>query len=240
MIKKISTVILNFFDYFYKIKIVHFLKKKINIEILIDVGGHQGESIFFFVKHFKLKKIYSFEPSKNSYNKLVFLVKNFLIKKKIKFELCNVALGSKVNKLYMNIAHDTSSSTIRKIDKKSEYFKKKNKFLGKNNKNFFEKRELIKVMPLDFFMKKYQINFVDMLKIDTEGYEYEVLLGSKKILKNTKLVLFEHHYDNMILKNYKFFDIHNFLISKNFKQIFKVKMPFRKSFDYIYENKKIK
>jgi hypothetical protein len=49
--------------------------------------------------------------------------------------------------------------------------------------------------------------------------------------------MFEHHYDNMILKGYKFSDINNYLIKNNFIQISKHKMPFRKTFEYIYINK---
>ena len=41
----------------------------------------------------------------------------------------------------------------------------------------------------------------------------------------------------MIIKNYNFKDIHKLLIDNGFKKIFKVKMPFRKSFDYIYQKK---
>ena len=33
------------------------------------------------------------------------------------------------------------------------------------------------------------------------------------------------------------YDIHNLLISNNFKQVYKYKMAFRKTFEYVYENK---
>ena len=85
-------------------------------------------------------------------------------------------------------------------------------------------------------MLSKKLKFVDLIKIDTEGHEYEVLKGSVEVLKKTRFVLFEHHYDNMLLKHYKYSHIHNFLILNSFKKIFKKKMPFRKSFDYIYEN----
>ena len=44
----------------------------------------------------------------------------------------------------------------------------------------------------------------------------------------------EHHYNDMIVKNYKFRDINNLLRVNNFIQIYKYKMPFRKTFEYIY------
>ena len=37
-----------------------------------------------------------------------------------------------------------------------------------------------------------------------------------------------------MIKGYKFGDIHSFLAENNFEQIFKSKMPFRKTFEYIY------
>ena len=42
----------------------------------------------------------------------------------------------------------------------------------------------------------------------------------------------------MIIKNYKFGDIHQILKKYGIEKIFKTKMLFRKSFEYIYENKK--
>ena len=41
----------------------------------------------------------------------------------------------------------------------------------------------------------------------------------------------------MIIKDYKFKDIHQLLKNKGFVMIKKSKMLFRKSFEYIYENK---
>ena len=49
------------------------------------------------------------------------------------------------------------------------------------------------------------------------------------------MIYFEHHYDDMIIKNYKFSDINNLLIKFGFKKIAKNKMLFRKSFEYLYE-----
>ena len=64
-----------------------------------------------------------------------------------------------------------------------------------------------------------------------------VLKGLKKNHYKIKLIYFEHHYDDMIQKNYKFSDIKKILINYGFKKKYKSKMFFRKSFEYIYENK---
>ena len=65
MIKNLTLLLLNVFDFFYKKKIIRFLKKNdlINIDIFFDIGAHKGESINFFLKEIKVKKIISFEAS---------------------------------------------------------------------------------------------------------------------------------------------------------------------------------
>lgn len=234
--KKISLLILLFFDYFHKKKIINFIKMKVNkIESIIDVGAHHGESIELFLKNFKILNIYAFEPSPESFKNLI-VNTNYLLEKKINFEAYNLGLGSSDQKLLLNISLETSSSTINSINKKSNYYEKKIKFLGQQNRDFFHKKEEITITTLDKAMLNKNCATIDLVKIDTEGYEYEVLKGSVKVLKKTKLILFEHHYDNMIIKNYTFEKINDFLIQNSFKKVFKAKMPFRKTFDYIYEN----
>jgi FkbM family methyltransferase len=236
LMKKISLLILLFFDYFHKKKIINFIKMKVNkIESIIDVGAHHGESIELFLKNFKILNIYAFEPSPESFKNLI-VNTNYLLEKKINFEAYNLGLGSSDQKLLLNISLETSSSTINSINKKSNYYEKKIKFLGQQNRDFFHKKEEITITTLDKAMLNKNCATIDLIKIDTEGYEYEVLKGSVKVLKKTKLILFEHHYDNMIIKNYTFEKINDFLIQNSFKKVFKAKMPFRKTFDYIYEN----
>ena len=52
MINFLTIQLLKFFDYFYKIKILNFIKKNnlSNLETFFDVGAHEGESIDFFFK----------------------------------------------------------------------------------------------------------------------------------------------------------------------------------------------
>ena len=214
--KIITLWILSFFDFFHKKKIINIIRNKITrMDTLIDVGAHHGESVFLFAKSFDASNIYSFEPSLENYKMLLNNVKYLIKKKKINFKSYNLGLGSREQKLFLNIPLETSSSTINSINTKSDYYKKKNMFLGNKNMNFFDKKEEIKILTLDSVMEVENFNAVDLLKIDTEGFEYEVLLGSVEVLKKTKLILFEHHYDNMLLKSYNFGDINNFLVFKH-------------------------
>lgn len=52
------------------------------------------------------------------------------------------------------------------------------------------------VKTLDWYVKEHKIKRIDFLKIDTEGYDYKVLLGGKEALKITRYIQFEH-WDNV-------------------------------------------
>ena len=147
----------------------------------------------------------------------------------------NFAAGDEEKIIKMKQMNESSSSTINSYNIKSKYFKKKSILLLSSKKqNFFSEIDVRQVL-LSKYMTTNDIKKIDFIKIDTEGYEYHVLKGLKNQFQKIKLILFEHHYHSMLLKKYKFGDIHNFLIKNNFKQIYKYKMAFRKTFEYVYE-----
>tara|TARA_B100000795_G_C22741818_1_gene415688 strand:- start:541 stop:1266 length:726 start_codon:yes stop_codon:yes gene_type:complete len=239
---KLALLIINLFDFFHKRKIINFLKIKIKLDrinLFLDVGAHHGETIDLFSKNFSIKKLISFEASPKSFKKL-FSRKDFF-KKRYKFTniiLENVALGSENKKVKIKEFVESSSSTIQDIDQNSKYYKKKFRFLNFiGTKKVFEETE-IDITKFKDYLEIKKINNIDFLKIDTEGYEYEIIKGMEKKLKDVKLLYFEHHYDLMIKKNYTFFDISKILKDHNFRKIYKIKMPFRKVFEYIYINDK--
>jgi FkbM family methyltransferase len=55
----------------------------------------------------------------------------------------------------------------------------------------------VEVTTIDTFCKSSSIHKLFLLKIDTEGYEYNVLKGSTHMLTQTKYVLFEFNSMNM-------------------------------------------
>ena len=99
-------------------------------------------------------------------------------------------------------------------------------------KMFVEKKVLVdKAINI---IKNFKINKIDILKIDTEGYELNVIKGFGKSIDVVKVIIFEHHFDLMIKKNYNYSDINKYLINRGFHLKYKFKMPFRKTFEYIY------
>ena len=233
MIKFITFCTLSIFDYFHKKKIIKFLKLNKNhyINLFLDIGAHKGESIKFFSDNLKLKKIISFEASKENFK---FLKNKYNNVKNVTLE--NIALSSDISEKKFNQCKESSSSTFSTINLNSKYLFNKMKYLNYSKSENFYEEQSIKTDTLDNYLNKNNIYNIDLIKIDTEGHEFEILKGLKQNIKNVKIIIFEHHYDNMLAKNYTFSDIHNYLEKNSFNNIFKIKMPFRKSFEYIYEN----
>ena len=226
--------VLKLFDYISQRKITNFLKFifKKNLNTVLDVGAHHGETILNLINNFNIKKIYAFEASNINFLQLEKRLKNIVTKAHI--VLVNNGVGEKERFQNIKQTEESSSSTYSDINENSTYFKRKKFFLYNKKKYFINKKT--RLITLNNFFDENKLKNVDYLKIDTEGYEFFVLKGFNKYIKNVKVIHFEHHYDNMLIKKYKFSDIHNLLINNNFYNSFKIKMFFRKSFEYIYLN----
>ena len=235
---KVIIYVLSIFDKIYQKKIIKNLNLIFNknIDIVFDVGAHKGEFIKLIIDNFNSKKIYSFEPSK------IFDKLKENIKKMNKIEgdiyLNNFALGEIEEIKEFKEMRESSSSTLSNINTSSKYFKRKNLILNfGSHKEIFHKTN-VRVKDGFSYFKEEKIEKIDLLKIDTEGYEYFVIKGFDKSINKIKVIYFEHHYDLMLIKNYTFSKIHDYLVINNFKMHSKFKMPFRKTFEYIYINKR--
>jgi FkbM family methyltransferase len=149
----------------YTIK--EFIKKG---DTVIDVGGNMG----FFVLILNdlignSGKIYSFEPSKRLSNRLASTVQINNIKN---VEIVNLALGEKegTTSLYYNPKQSGLSSIV-----------------SHEEKGFL--KEEITITTLDSFSKAIS-NRISFIKIDTEGYEPQVLIGAKELIKKDKPTIY--------------------------------------------------
>ena len=123
---KLIIKILSLFDFFHKKRIIDFLKKEKlnNIDVLIDVGSHHGETIILFNKNFNINNFFAFEPSPINYN---ILKKNVKKLNDNRIKIFNHALGNINGELQLNQSVESQSSTLLSINKKSNYFQRKKK-----------------------------------------------------------------------------------------------------------------
>ena len=99
----------------------------------------------------------------------------------------------------------------------------------------FIKREKIQVQSIDNIFRSEHLNKIDLLKIDTEGFVYEVLKGCKQSIKNIKLILVELHHSDLY-EDHNPEKIHSYLIQNNFKLLKSFKFPFLNWEDRLYLN----
>lgn len=173
---------------------------QINDPVIFDVGAHEGETIKRFNNLFTNPEIHSFEPQ----NKCFELLKKFKNKKTF---INNYALGDKEeqNKIYVN--NDDSSSSIHNIDNNSNFLK--------NLKNVSQQD--INISTLDEYIKKNNINHIDILKIDVQGYEDKVLLGSINSLSKISLIEIEIIFVDYYESKKSFYEIEKILNPFGFK-----------------------
>ena len=216
-------------------KNILFIKKKLGneIETLIDIGANVGETILEFNRNFKIKKIYSIEPNFEAYNEI-------RKQKNKNVEVFNFAASDIEEQDKLKIGYLSSMSTINEINIDSIYTKVKSFIIWILTRKFaiYKNETIIEKKRLDKFIDKQDIDVVDILKIDTEGHEFNVIKGLGDHITKVKLILFEYHDDDSIVKNYSIDDIDNHFASNNFIQKSKIKMKFRNIYEYIFINKK--
>ena len=234
--KILESLAIFFFDildkYIHQKKILKNLKKNIkNINIFIDIGSHKGTYTDLILNNFRTKKIYMFEPQRKIYT---FIKKKYKSFKKI--EIFNQAISNtnKMKKIYIN-KHDLTTS-LTKLNKKNFYLKCKAVLFGANINGMINETYSVRTVKLGEMIKIKNLKNIDLIKIDTEGHEYEVLQGLKSNIKIVKIILIEFHNDNIFI-NYNANKIHKYLINNNFYLQEKIKFPFTTWEDRFYINK---
>ena len=196
------------------------------------MGAHYGETIKNIYKNFKVDQIHSFEASLENFE----ILKKKILNQNLNVKLNCLGLSNKKKISSINQSLESSSTTLSRINRNSRYYKMKLHTLGISEHSKYIKNKKVKLDTLDNYIKRNKkIKKIDLLKIDTEGHELYVLFGAKNSLSKIRLIYFEHHYDDMLSKGYKFSQINKFLLKNNFVQVYKSKMFFRKTFEYIYE-----
>ena len=203
--------------------------KNLNFEIMIDVGSHQGEFIARFLNFKKIKKFYCFEPNKILFKKLYKQYKN---NKKI--SLYSTALGDNKSVKKLFLSNLTYNSTMSTFNKKSNYLKFKNLLI--NDQNNLKHSNVNQNTFNNFF--KYKNIKKSFLKLDVEGYEYNVLIGANKKIKEVKYILIEHQFSDQYQNNFQ--KVKKLIIKYNFRKLKNFYYPLLHYRDILFVNKRYK
>tara|TARA_B100000795_G_C22777996_1_gene430928 strand:+ start:998 stop:1729 length:732 start_codon:yes stop_codon:yes gene_type:complete len=150
-----------------------------NIDYLFDIGANEGQFINELRYYGFRGKILSFEPLSEAHKKLIINSQRDVNWKVYK----RIAVGNKNSKNIINVSQNSVSSSILEINKRHTESAPNSKIIGKES---IEERKFEDIFcELDIKEKNL------FLKIDTQGYESQVLDGAEKILNLFKGILVE-------------------------------------------------
>jgi len=143
--------------------------------VVLDVGANVGSWSQLYRKYNTNGILYMFEPQ-------ISCQQSILNKNIPNAQLIRAAVGSekKKLKLFASSLADGSAS------------------LHKRKDSFFEDRsyseQIVDVVSLDQFIDEQKIEFVDFIKLDIEGHEFEALRGLEKSISALKIGAFSFEF----------------------------------------------
>ena len=176
-----------------------------NINYILDIGANEGQ----FVKELRFygykDKVVSFEPLLEAHKKLTEISKN-----DNDWEIFRpLALGNKNTKNIINISKNSVSSSILNMSEEHIVNAPESRFIGKQS---------IEEIKLDDIFNELKIENKNLfLKIDTQGYEFQVLEGVQKNLYLFKGILVEVSLSELYEGQKPWLEIINLIQSHGFK-----------------------
>lgn len=140
-------------------------------DVVFDVGANDGRTILRIQHLLGSPRIYAFEPVSSAYQAMIERTKH--LSNVRHFQL---ALGEAPGRqeIYVN-QMASMSSFLPQWDGEE-------KQLG---------RETVEIRTIDQVMAEQEVDFIHFLKIDTEGFEMEVLKGAQEALSNSRIAVLQ-------------------------------------------------
>ena len=170
------------------------------LNTMFDVGANLGQTWEWFRNSEAGAKIYCFEPVAETFK---------VLEKKTENDknciLENIALGNVAGEKIIRL-FEGEYSALNSL--KEEVM----------NSNIQAKEEIITIETLDNYCFKNKISKIDFLKIDTEGYEMNVLEGAKNMLNtgNVSFIFCEVGFLKENIRNTYFADLTEWLAKKEY------------------------
>jgi FkbM family methyltransferase len=136
------------------------------VKCMIDVGAHRGETIDQVHEMFPDCLIHAFEPVKSNFEVL-----NERYYGVPKVTLYHTALGATEGDVEILLQQDSQTHSLRHLAQQVHD----------------GQTERVRVLTLNLWRTTVECSKIDLLKIDTEGFEMEVLRGGESWLKSKEV-----------------------------------------------------
>ena len=203
-------------EYYFLRKI---LKNK-NIKTIFDVGANIGDYSKKIMELNPNIELYSFEPHPETFKKLKEIAGLY------SFSAFNLGCGNKDEIIKIYDYKDKDGSTHASIYKDVIEKIHKSESIAHN----------INIIKLDDFVKEYNVDKIDLLKIDVEGNELKILKGATELIKNNKIDVIHFEFNEMNVYSRVFFrDFYELLTNYNFYRMLPDGLIFLGDYNPIYQ-----
>jgi FkbM family methyltransferase len=137
----------------------------IPIATIFDIGANNGSSALEFAARFPTARIFSFEPHPTTYAQLTAVTSG-----NPRIHITNSAVGATPGTLLMSVYTESRVNTLKPS------FHEPGRFQPTTPVD-------VPVTTVDTFCTQHAIEAIDLLKIDTEGFDLHVLQGATGILQ---------------------------------------------------------
>ena len=164
----------------YSIKNKYKIFQKFNLNknsLIIDIGANQGEVSQYFLDQFSCK-IEAYEPNPHAFEKLS---NRFRYNNNVKCYNKGVSTNHSNRKLYHHKDYDINNLV----------YSHASSFLNNKENVDVNNYTLVETISINYLLDKHK--FIDLIKIDIEGYEYKILPDLIKNKNKIKYVLCELH-----------------------------------------------
>jgi FkbM family methyltransferase len=181
-----------------------------NVATVFDVGANNGQTALRFATAFPRAKIYSVEPDPDTFRRLEAAVAHLPAVRPF-----NVALGRATGEAQLfRFASDETNSLLQKAAGAESYVADAGALREAGS-------VAVAVTTLDRLCEEQGVARIDLLKLDTQGYELEILHGAQRMLAAGAVgliyaeVCFVRSYQNQPL----FQDVYSFLYERGYRLV---------------------
>jgi FkbM family methyltransferase len=177
--------------------------RDLGIRTVLDVGAHDGESAMQFRAMLPEAMIYSFEPLRDCFARLESVVAG-----KDLHRVFNLALGSACGRSEIHRSEYSASSSLLPM---ADLHKSAYPFSAGSTS------ETIEVQTLDALAPSLGLQPPILMKIDTQGFEKQVLIGAEATLPGIKLLIVETSFGELYQGQPRFPEIYRMLEGAGFE-----------------------
>lgn len=179
------------------------LFKECQIKTIAYVGANVGNTVLALDQAFPGLEFYLLEPAPGTFQQLLSNTDSLP-----NMHCINMAAGAREDLLDMHVDDCSGASSILSY---RPIILEEFPLLGKQS------IERVQVKPLDTILKDYQVEKVDLLLMDVQGYEDEVLRGATETLNDCKVVISELSLQEFYISSSTFDSVYKFLDHEGFR-----------------------